>query len=65
MGKRPVWLWLFTALVIIVGFIIEVRPLHEMVWRWVEGACHFAKENLVAILLHSFLSKASSFSKYF
>jgi len=65
MGKRPVWFWLFTAFVIIVGFVIEVRPLHDAVWQWAEDIYRFAKENLVTILAAFFLVKGKFILKVF
>jgi len=65
MGKRPVWFWLFTAFVIIVWLVIEVRPLHDAVWKWVEDIYRFAKENLVAILSAFFLVKGKFILKIF
>ncbi|AKF25549.1 hypothetical protein YH65_09300 [Sulfurovum lithotrophicum] len=65
MGKRPVLFWVFTAFVIIIGLAIEVRPLHDMVWKWVEDMYHFAKENLIAILTAFFLVKGKFILKIF
>jgi hypothetical protein len=65
MGKRPVWFWLFTALVIIIGLIIEIKPLHDMVWGWVSEFYHFAKENIIAILAAFFLVKGKFVLKLF
>jgi hypothetical protein len=65
MGKRPVWFWLFTALVIITGLIIEIKPLHDTVWRWASEFYHFAKENILAILAAFFLVKGKFVLKLF
>jgi len=65
MGKRPVWFWLFTAFVIVTGLIIEIKPLHDTVWRWVSEFYHFAKENIIAILAAFFLVKGKFVLKLF
>ncbi|OQX50257.1 MAG: hypothetical protein B5M46_00990 [Epsilonproteobacteria bacterium 4484_20] len=65
MGKRPVWFWLFTALVIIVGLIFEIKPLHDTVFGWFIEFYFFVKENLVAILTAFFLVKGKFILKIF
>jgi len=65
MGKRPVWFWLFTAFVVTAGLVIEIKPLHDTVWRWASEFYHFAKENIVAILAAFFLVKGKFVLKLF
>jgi hypothetical protein len=65
MGKRPVWFWLFTAFVIIVGLTLEIKPLHDKVLGWISEFYHFAKENIAAILAAFFLVKGKFVLKLF
>ncbi|KYJ86662.1 hypothetical protein [Sulfurovum riftiae] len=65
MGRRPVWFWLFTALVIIVGLTLEIKPLHDKVFGWFFEFYTFVKENLVAILAAFFLVKGKFILKIF
>ena len=65
MGKRPVWFWLFTAFVIIVGLTLEIKPLHDKVFGWIVHFYHFAKENIVTILAAFFLVKGKFVLKLF
>ena len=65
MGKRPVWFWLFTACVIVVGLTLEIKPLHDKVFGWVSEFYHFAKENIIAILAAFFLVKGKFIFKVF
>jgi len=65
MGKRPIWFWLFTAFVIIVSLTLEIRPLHDKVFGWVEEFYLFAKENIIAILAAFFLVKGKFVLKLF
>jgi len=65
MGKRPVWFWLFTAFVIIVGLTLEIKPLHDKVFGWASEFYYFAKENIIAILAAFFLVKGKFIFKVF
>jgi hypothetical protein len=51
--------------VIVTGLIIEIKPLHDIVWRWVSEFYHFAKENIIAILAAFFLVKGKFVLKLF
>jgi len=65
MGKRPVWFWLFTAVVIIVGLTFEIKPMHDKVFGWFTEFYFFVKENLLAILAAFFLVKGKFIFKIF
>ena len=65
MGKRPVWFWLFTALVIVTGLMVEINPVREILRQWILDFYAFAKENLVAILTAFFLVKGKFILKIF
>ncbi len=65
MGKRPIWFWLFTVCVIVVGLTLEIKPLHDKVFGWAEEFYVFAKENIIAILAAFFLVKGKFVFKIF
>ncbi len=65
MGKRPVWFWLFTALVITTGLVVGIRPLHDLVWECAKEFYCFARKNIVAILAAFFLVKGKFVLKLF
>ncbi len=65
MGKRPLWFWLFTASVIIVGLSIEIRPIHDRIVAWILDGWHFVKTHAVAILAAFFLVKGKFVLKLF
>jgi len=65
MGRRPVWFWLFTAFVIVVGLTLEIRPLHDKVFGWATDFYLFSKESLIAFLAAFFLVKGKFILKIF
>ena len=65
MGKRPVWFWLFSALVIVVGLTVEIEPFRYAVYERIASFYHFAKENIVAFLAAFFLVKGKFVLKVF
>ncbi len=65
MGPRPLWFWVFTVVVIVVGLVIEIDPLHEKLWRWSISFYTFLKVNITAILAAFFLVKGKFILKLF